>query len=218
MTATTTTTAPADTSTQTPSAPTRIYIFKGFERFWHWAQALLIMAMALTGFEIHGTYALFGFEDAVFLHTTAAWVLIGLWVFAIFWHLTTGEWRHYIPTLDKLMAVAKFYALGIFKGEHHPYKPTQQRKHNPLQLLAYLGFKLAMAPAIWISGLLYLYYNDWAAWGLGWLDLWMIALVHTAAAFALLIFLVGHVYLTTTGHTPFAHIKAMITGWEELED
>jgi thiosulfate reductase cytochrome b subunit len=25
-----------------------------------------------------------------------------------------------------------------------------------------------------------------------------------------------HVYLTTTGHTVFAHIKAMITGWEEV--
>jgi hypothetical protein len=27
-----------------------------------------------------------------------------------------------------------------------------------------------------------------------------------------------HVYLTTTGHTVFAHIKAMITGWEDAHD
>ena len=205
-------------NTATATAPKRVYIFKRFERFWHWSQAALIMAMALTGFEIHGTYSLFGFESAVFWHTTAAWALIALWVFAIFWHLTTGEWKHYVPTAEKLFAVMKFYAFGIFKGEHHPYKPTQLRKHNPLQLLAYLGFKLAMAPAIWITGLLYLYYNDWAAWGLGWLDLGTIALLHVAAAFALVIFLVGHVYLTTTGHTVFAHIKAMITGWDEQED
>jgi len=208
----------APTSETTSAGPTRIYIFKAFERFWHWSQALLIMGMALTGFEIHGTYALLGFELAVFWHTTAAWVLIGLWVFAIFWHLTTGEWRHYIPTLDKLMAVIKFYAFGIFKGEHHPYKPTQTRKHNPLQLLAYLGFKLAMAPAIWITGLLYLYYNDWAAWGLDGLDLETVALLHVAAAFALIIFLVGHVYLVTTGDTVFSQIKTMITGWEEQDD
>jgi thiosulfate reductase cytochrome b subunit len=26
-----------------------------------------------------------------------------------------------------------------------------------------------------------------------------------------------HVYLTTTGHTMFAHIKAMITGWEDVD-
>ena len=34
----------------------RIYIFKGFERFWHWAQAALIITLLLTGFEIHGSY------------------------------------------------------------------------------------------------------------------------------------------------------------------
>jgi thiosulfate reductase cytochrome b subunit len=31
----------------------------------------------------------------------------------------------------------------------------------------------------------------------------------------MLVFLIAHVYLTTTGHTPLAHIKAMITGYEE---
>ena len=30
-------------------------------------------------------------------------------------------------------------------------------------------------------------------------------------------FLIGHFYLSTTGHTPLAHIKAMITGWEDAE-
>jgi len=30
-----------------------------------------------------------------------------------------------------------------------------------------------------------------------------------------LIFFIAHVYLTTAGHTPLSHIKAMITGWEE---
>ncbi|MBE0619822.1 MAG: cytochrome b/b6 domain-containing protein, partial [Burkholderiales bacterium] len=64
----------------------RIYIFKRFERFWHWAQAALIIFMLLTGFEIHGSYTLLGWEKAADLHTTAAWTLIGLWLFAIFWH------------------------------------------------------------------------------------------------------------------------------------
>lgn len=33
--------------------------------------------------------------------------------------------------------------------------------------------------------------------------------------YLMLSFLIVHVYLTTTGHTPLAHIKAMISGWEE---
>ena len=43
------------------------------------------------------------------------------------------------------------------------------------------------------------------------------AFVHTLAAYLIAIFFVGHVYLTSTGHTVFAHIKAMLTGWEEVE-
>lgn len=94
----------------------RVYIFKGFERFWHWSQAALIIFMLLTGFEIHGTYSLFGFSKAVSYHSFAAWSLIGLWIFAIFWHLTTGEWRHYIPTTDKVLVVAQVLFFGNFQA------------------------------------------------------------------------------------------------------
>ena len=38
----------------------RIYVFKRFERFWHWSQALLIIGMMITGFEVHGSYTLLG--------------------------------------------------------------------------------------------------------------------------------------------------------------
>ena len=34
----------------------------------------------------------------------------------------------------------------------------------------------------------------------------------------MLIFFIAHVYLATAGHTATSHIKAMITGWEEVED
>ena len=196
----------------------RIYIFKGFERFWHWSQAGLIMFMLLTGFEIHGTYSLFGFAEAVNYHTVAAWTLIGLWAFAIFWHFTTGEWRHYIPTLEKITAVAQYYSSGIFRNEPHPFKPSLSSKHNPLQRLTYLGILIFVSPLLWVTGWLYLFYNDWSSWGLHSLSLDWIATGHTIGAFLMLAFLVSHLYLATTGHTPTAHIKAMITGWDEVED
>ncbi|MCC7227252.1 MAG: cytochrome b/b6 domain-containing protein [Burkholderiaceae bacterium] len=193
----------------------RVYIFKGFERFWHWSQAALILFMLLTGFEIHGVYSVFGFQKAVQFHNIAAWTLVGLWVFAIFWHLTTGEWRHYIPTTQKIMVMAKFYSSGIFKNEPHPFKPSQINKHNPLQRLTYLGVLLLISPLIWITGWLYLFYGDWSAWGLSVLSLEWVAVGHTIGAFLMLAFVVSHVYLVTTGHTPTSQIKAMITGWDE---
>lgn len=195
----------------------RIYIFTRFERFWHWAQALLIIGMLLTGFEIHGSYALLGFTLAHQVHTLAAWALITLWILAIFWHFTTGEWRQYIPTMKNVDKMIRFYAWGIFNGEAHPFKVSRAHKHNPLQAQAYLGVKLLINPLIWISGLLYLYYNELAAAGYG-LDLATIALVHTIGAFMMLAFLLAHIYIITTGHTVTAHLKAMLTGWDEVEE
>ena len=196
-----------------------IYLFTRFERFWHWAQAGLIIFMAVTGFEIRALYHLFGFEQAVSLHTTAAWLLIGLWVFAVFWHVTTGEWKQYIPTLDRIVLIMRYYSVDIFNDAPHPYKKTRMKKHNPLQRLVYLSLWVFINPMIWISGLLYLFYQDWQAWGLAeYLSMEVVAIVHASGAFLIITFLIGHVYLVTTGRTTFIHIKAMITGWEDTEE
>lgn len=200
---------------------TRIYLFKRFERFWHWTQAALIILLLFTGFEIHGSYAALGWEKAVHLHSTALWALIGLWVFAIFWHFTTGEWKQYIPTGDKFFAVLRYYAFGIFANESHPFHTTAAKKHNPVQRVAYLGVKLLINTLLWGSGLLYLFHHELAASNVAFLaslDLGIVAALHTAGAFMMLIFLVLHVYLATAGHTVTAKIKSMITGWEDLHD
>lgn len=199
----------------------KIYIYKRFERFWHWVQASLIIFLALTGFEVHGAYKIFGFEKAVEFHRFASWMLIGLIIFAIFWHLTTGEWRQYIPTTKQLKEQVIYYMSGIFKGEHHPTEKTGLSKLNPLQRIVYLGFKLVLVPITIISGILYMLYKTFDQNNLIVIEdypLSSIAFWHTLGAILLMIFLVVHVYMTTTGKTPTSNIKAMITGYEELED
>jgi thiosulfate reductase cytochrome b subunit len=194
----------------------RVYIFKRFERFWHWTQALTILFLLLTGFEVHGAYKLFGFGRAVDLHTIAAWTLITLWVFAVFWHFTTGEWRQYIPTLDKVGAMIKYYLTGIFTDAPHPFRATTLTKHNPLQRLAYLFLWLVITPVIWFSGWFYLFYGQWREWGVdGFLSLEWVAFFHVLGAYMILVFVIAHTYLITAGHTPTSHLKAMITGWED---
>ena len=197
----------------------RMYIYKRYERFWHWSQALLVIAMLISGFEVHGSYHLLGFEPAVRLHTVAAWLLLTLWAFTIFWQFTTGEWRQYLPTHKKVVAMAMYYGWGMFRGAPHPFKKTALKKHNPLQRLAYLGLLALISPLIWGSGLLYLFRAYWGPMGIDtWLTLENVAWAHTAGAFMMLTFVIVHVYLTTTGHTLTAHIKAMVTGWEEVHD
>ena len=199
----------------------KIYIYKRFERFWHWMQALLVFFLALTGFEIHSSYQLFGFEQAVAFHNFAAWAFIILIIFTIFWHFTTGEWKQYIPTLNFLKAQLNYYILGIFKGAPHPTKKTVYNKFNPLQRLIYLGLKVFGIPVMVISGLLFLFYRYPQGGEIKVIyieGLEIVALIHTLGAFVLIAFVIAHIYLTTTGHTPLTAIKAMISGWEELDD
>ncbi len=201
------------------STGNRIYLYKRYERFWHWSQAVMVIFMLITGFEIHGVYHNFGFKQAVTYHTYTAWALLMLWAFTIFWQFTTGEWRQYIPTLNKVLAMAIYYAYGIFVNAPHPFAKTVTKKHNPLQRLAYVALLAMVSPLVWGSGILYLFFAYWKQ--LGWdrfLNIEQVAWAHTAGAFMMLVFVVVHIYLATTGHTILAHIKAMVTGWEDADE
>ncbi len=195
----------------------KIYIYLIFERFWHWTQALLIGFLAITGFEIHSTYTLFGYQNAVKYHDIAAWAFLVLIVFAIFWHFTTGEWRQYKPSLKLLKEQVAYYITGIFKGAEHPTNKLVYNKFNPLQRIIYLGLKIMVIPIMVISGFAYMFLNyPNTTFQLSGLD--MVALIHTLGAFSLITFVIAHIYLTTTGHKPLSAIKAMITGWEEVDE
>ncbi len=198
----------------------KLHVFKRFERLWHWSQMVLIFTLIFTGFRVHGMHEWIHFDTAVMVHTWAALILLLIWAFATFWLFTTGEWRHYMPTAKNFIQVARYYALGIFHGEHHPYIKTYRRKHNPLQALTYLLVKIVIFPAIWISGIAYLLisfgFKDLIS-GLGIDCTACIATVHTFAAIAIVMFVIAHVYLLTTGHSFIDHIKPMVTGYDDVE-
>jgi len=196
-----------------------IYMYTRYERFWHWVQTAFIVVLLVTGFEIHDEYSWLGFEAAVNVHNYIGLTWLIAFAFFVFWVFTTGEWRQYVPTTKKIFQVIRYYAYGIFLGEIHPVPKRREAKHNPLQRLGYLSLAAFLLPVQMATGFLYWGYNSWGDWGvLGAFSLKLIAWTHMAGAFAILIFLIGHVYMTTTGHTPLAHIKAMITGWENVEE
>ena len=200
---------------------TTIYIYKRFERFWHWTQAALILFLAITGFEVHSSIHLFGYEKAVKFHRVASYALLVLIIFAIFWHFTTGEWKQYIPNIRKFKDQLRYYTKDIFHNAPHPTKKTQLSKLNPLQAFVYLGFKLILVPMMVISGLFYMFHktvDENNVVVIRDMDLGIIAYWHTLGAFLLIAFVIVHVYMTTTGHRPTSNIKAMITGYEEIED
>lgn len=197
-----------------------VYIYSAFERFWHWAQAALVLLLAFTGFEIHGSYKFLGFEEAVRVHNISAYAFIALIAFAIFWHLTTGQWRQYVPTRENIRAQINYYIFGIFKNAPHPTKKTALSKLNPLQKIVYFTLKVVLIPMLVATGLLYMLYRYPQRHGVEALNvssLEVIAVIHTLMAFLMIAFVVAHVYLITMGHTPTSNLKAMLTGYEELE-
>jgi PAS domain S-box-containing protein len=158
-----------------------------------------------------------GYEAAVKIHNLTAWVFLVLIIFAIFWHLTTGEWRQYIPTTKLVKEQINYYLTGIFKGAPHPTSKLVYNKFNPLQRIIYLGLKILVIPVQVISGFLYLYFN-YPFGGIELESLQWVAYIHTFGAFGLIAFIIAHMYLTTTGHKPTSAMKAMVTGWEEMDD
>lgn len=197
------------------------FIYRKFERFWHWTQAALIIFLAVTGFEIHGSINFFGYDQAVRYHDIAAWSFIVLIAFAIFWHFTTGEWKQYLPTWKNFRAQAEYYVFGIFRNAPHPTKKTVLSKLNPIQKLVYAGLKVLVIPVMVLTGLLYMFYrypqrNEVLSLNISGLQ--TVAIIHTIGAFLLVAFLIAHLYLITTGQTVTSNLKAMITGYEELPE
>jgi len=192
-------------------------IYTRFERLWHWLQAGAILTLLFTGMRIHGVHELISFETAVNIHTSVAIGLLVLWAFATFWLFTTGNWKHYMPTKQGLWRIVRFYSYGIFQGEHHPYRKAFWRKHNPLQAAAYLGLKVFIFPLVWISGLIYLFLVSGGTWT-GMLNFpSAVALVHTLAAFALILFLIVHLYMLTIDDGFIHHVTPMLNGFDEVD-
>ena len=200
----------------------QVYMYGFYERLWHWLQTVVVILLLLTGLIIHkpDTFGIFSFRGVVIIHNMLAAILVINAFLAFFYHLVSGEIQQYIPRprgfFDRSVDQAFYYLRGIFRGEEHPFEKTPARKLNPLQQITYFGLLNILLPLQIITGALMWGTQHWPelAGQLGGLP--FLAPFHTLVAWLFAVFTVMHVYLTTTGHTPTANIKAMIFGWETL--
>ena len=200
-----------------------VYMYSVYERLWHWLQTFAIVLLLFTGLVIHkpDTFGVFSFRGVVLVHNILAAILAANALLSLFYHLTSGEIQQYIPRprgfFDQTFTQTKYYLLGIFKGEEHPFEKTANKKLNPLQQITYVAILNVLLPLQGLTGVLIWGAQRWPgiAERLGGLP--FLAPFHTLIAWLFAAFIVMHVYLTTTGHTPMANIKAMIMGWDEVE-
>ncbi|MBK7616575.1 MAG: cytochrome b/b6 domain-containing protein [Burkholderiales bacterium] len=205
-------------------ATRRVHMYDAYRRFWHWLQAISIVALLATGLIIHRSdvFSAISFPGVVVLHNTLAVILLVNAALSLFYHLATERMREYIPQpygfINDSMRQTRYYVSGIFKGRQHPFEKRPDDRMNPIQKLTYFGILNVLLPLQIITGALMWGVQRWpevatTLGGLPWL-----APFHSLVAWLFATFIVGHVYLTTTGATPLEGIRAMVTGYEEVED
>jgi thiosulfate reductase cytochrome b subunit len=202
----------------------RVYLHTVYERIWHWWQALAILLLLGTGLEVHAPERVhvLGFGGAVFLHNVVGLMLLLNAALGLFYQLSTGRIRSFLPEPRDFISLALrqvlYYVRGIFQGAPHPIAKTPLKRLNPLQRVTYLAILNVLLPLQIVTGVLIWGGQRWPEvvaqlGGLG-----PLATVHTLAAWLFAAFVLMHVYLTTTaGHTWSAGVMGMITGWEEVE-
>ena len=201
----------------------RVYMYAGYERLWHWLQTFTIVGLLFTGLIIHrpDTFGIFSFNGVVIVHNVLAAILAINAALSLFYHLASGQIRQYIPRpagfFDQSIEQAMFYLKGIFKGEVHPFEKKPEKKLNPLQQVTYIGLLNILLPLQGLTGILMWGAQRWPDLTERLGGLTFLAPLHTIVAWLFAAFIVMHVYLTTTGYKPLTDIKAMITGWEDME-
>jgi thiosulfate reductase cytochrome b subunit len=198
-----------------------LYLYPLWIRLWHWTNALLFVILILSGASLHfaGGSGLFAFETAMSIHNIAGILLTCLWIFFIIGNLITDNGKHYRIRLkgmiNRLIQQSLYYAIGIFRGDAHPFHVSNDMKFNTLQQLTYLGIMYGLMPILILSGWLFLFsgYLPEQLFGIG--SIWIVAMTHLVVAYLLVLFMISHIYIITTGETIFSNLQAMVTGWHK---
>jgi thiosulfate reductase cytochrome b subunit len=204
-----------------------MYLYPKWIRAWHIINAIVFIILIVTGFSMQytdkdNTSYLVGFAKAVKWHNFAALVLTISYVAFILGNALTGNGRYY--RIEKknfwsdLTKQLKYYALGMFKGEKHPFPVTPDRKFNPLQKLSYVLAMYIAMPLLIISGIGLLLPEITINKFFGVSGLILTDMLHITMGFLLSVFMIIHIYTCTLGARPFSLFKSMITGYHESVD
>jgi thiosulfate reductase cytochrome b subunit len=204
---------------------TRIYVHPLPVRIWHWVNALGFVALLATGFGLrYGVLMGMAFATVVDVHNAIGFALIANYFVWLGFYLTSDRITVYHPELSpathfrNVVRQLAYYGHGIFKGHANPHRISIYRKFNALQGMTYQIVMMLLVPVQFYTGLVLWDLQRFA----GTVDLLggarVVASVHVALSIAFVVFIPVHVYLTTLGRTAGEHIRAMVTGYEEVHE
>ncbi len=200
----------------------KLYLYPIWLRVWHGINALTILTLIATGISLQYSdvnFEIMKFDFSVTFHNIAGYIMAINYMFFVIANFVTGNIRFYRIKLKglikKLIKQSNYYAFGMFKGEKTPYPITKDRKFNPLQKVTYVLFMFVIAPVLIISGLALLFPEFILPHFMGFSGIQLTAMTHAASGFLISLFLVIHIYISTTGKPISSNFKSIMTGYHE---
>lgn len=204
-----------------------MYLYPKWLRLWHLVNAVLVIILIYSGISMQYTgkedpFLLMEFARAVRWHNVTALILTISYIAFVAGNVFTENGRYY--KLDKhnflsdLGKQLRYYSIGMFKGENHPFPVTFDRKFNPLQKLSYVLIMYVALPLVIISGLGLMFPEVTINRLFGVSGLILTDLLHITMGFLITVFLIIHIYSCTLGSTPTSLFRGMISGYHEPDD
>jgi thiosulfate reductase cytochrome b subunit len=204
-----------------------MYLYPIWVRLWHLFNAILIIVLIVTGVSMQytdkpDTILMVGFARAVKWHNIAAVLLTVNYIFFVTGNMFTDNGRFYKIRkgnfTSDLWKQMKYYSVGMFKGEKHPFPVIPDRKFNPLQKLTYVLAMYVAFPLLIISGLGLLFPETVISRFLGISGMILTDILHITMGFFLSLFMVIHIYTCTLGARPTSLFKSILSGYHVSED
>lgn len=203
----------------------KIYLYPIWVRIWHIVNALTFILLIVTGLSMHFSSTeggLIGFKLAVSMHNIAAIIVTFNYGYFLAGNILSKNGRYYRKWRKNiginLWRQLRFYAVGIFKNEPHPFPISEKQKFNPLQKFSYVLVMYFGMPLLIISGI-GLFFPEWIAYNIfGTSGLVFTDVFHQIVGYVLSVFLLIHIYTCTLGEKPSTLFKGMINGYHDAHE
>ena len=204
----------------------KLYVHPLPVRLWHWTNAAGFILLILTGVQIRylDLFSVVSFKTAVEVHNAVGFVLIANFFVWLGFYLFTDKIKVYHPELSPVkhfrasFRQLQFYGYGIFKGDPNPHHVTAYHKFNALQSVTYQIIMMLLVPLQFCTGLLLWDLKRFADWVDFFGGVRVVDTVHVLLFIFFTAFILVHPYLASLSAKPFAHFRAMVSGYEEVEE
>ena len=213
----------------------RVYVWEQPVRWFHWINAVAVLALGVTGWVIAHPPALMTAQEAAFgywfgtvrfVHFVFGYILTANFAFRIYWSFVGNKfahWRNFFPlTAAQLRQIWAVLKVDVFQATN---KPVHTLGHNSMAYFTYAGTGFLTLFQV-ISG-----FALFAPTSDSWfpqLFTWIVPLFgseftlrtfHYAIMWAFAVFTIVHVYLTFYHDYVEGHgvISSMIGGWKFME-